>query len=96
MRLTGASLGTVPDYAGPPSATPGVLLAGVRPGGPAELAGLRRGDILTGVDGHTVRNIEDLMFVLQKSRPGEKATVTFLRDGKRQAAEITFGAPTRR
>ncbi len=43
-RSYGASLGTVPDYAG--DGRPGVLLSGVRPGGAAEKAGIRRGDLL--------------------------------------------------
>ncbi|HZH02645.1 MAG TPA: M20/M25/M40 family metallo-hydrolase, partial [Myxococcaceae bacterium] len=46
MRGLGASLGTIPDYAGPPPGQAGVLLAGVRAGGPAEKAGLQRGDLL--------------------------------------------------
>lgn len=95
LRVTGASMGTVPDYVGPPEGTPGVLLAGVRPGGPAEAGGLRRGDIVQWIDGHDVRTVEDLMFVLQSSKPGAKAKVRFLREGQRQEVEVTFGAPRR-
>jgi Tol biopolymer transport system component/Zn-dependent M28 family amino/carboxypeptidase len=95
LRVTGASLGTVPDYVGPPEGTPGVLLAGVRPGGPAEAGGLRRGDIVQWIDGRDVRTVEDLMFVLQSSKPGAKGRVRFLREGKRQETGVTFGEPRR-
>ena len=37
-RSFNAALGTIPDYAGPPGGAKGVLLAGVRPGAPAESA----------------------------------------------------------
>jgi Tol biopolymer transport system component/Zn-dependent M28 family amino/carboxypeptidase len=95
LRVTGASLGTVPDYVGPPEGTSGVLLAGVRPGGPAEAGGLRRGDIVQWIDGHDVRTVEDLMYVLQTSKPGAKVKLRYLREGKGQEAEVTFGAPRR-
>jgi Zn-dependent M28 family amino/carboxypeptidase len=51
-RSFNASLGTIPDYAGPPGGAPGVLLAGVRGGAPAEKGGLRRGDILIRLGTH--------------------------------------------
>jgi hypothetical protein len=96
LRASGASLGTVPDYVGPPEGQPGVLLAGVRPGGPAEAAGLRRGDILVAVDGHTVRTVEDFMYVLSAATPGARGKVTVLRDGKKLELDVTFGPPMRR
>jgi len=96
VRTHGASLGTVPDYAGPPEGKPGVLLAGVRPGGPADQAGLRRGDIIVRIGTHEVRNVEDLMFVLRSAKPGEKAKVSLERAGKRVELEVTFGQSTRR
>jgi S1-C subfamily serine protease len=86
----------VPDYVGPPNGQPGVLLAGVRPGGPADAAGLRRGDILVAVDGHDVKTVEDFMFALGAATPGAKGRVTVLREGKRIELEVTFGAPVRR
>jgi Tol biopolymer transport system component len=95
MRSFGASLGTVPDYAGPPEGKKGVLLAGVRPGSPAEKAGLMRGDLLQGINGHKIDTVEDFMFVLRKSRPGEKATLTIERDGKQMTLETTFGQSQR-
>jgi S1-C subfamily serine protease len=72
-----------------------VLLAGVRPGGPAEAGGRRRGDIVQWIDGRDVRTVEDLMFVLQSSKPGAKGRVRFLREGKRQETGVTFGEPRR-
>jgi hypothetical protein len=96
LRSRGGSLGTVPDYAGPPEGKTGVLLAGVRPGGPAEAAGLKRGDLLVQIDSHKIRNVEDFMYVLRKSSPGEKAKVIIERDGKKVEVEVTFGQSTRR
>ncbi|HKV12986.1 MAG TPA: M20/M25/M40 family metallo-hydrolase [Thermoanaerobaculia bacterium] len=88
-RSFGASLGTVPDYAG--DGRPGVLLSGVRPGSPAEKAGLRRGDLLVELAGTPIRDINDMMFVLRKSKPGEKTTAVVDRGGERVTVEVTFG-----
>jgi peptidase M28-like protein/PDZ domain-containing protein/WD40 repeat protein/PA domain-containing protein len=96
LRNAGASLGTVPDYVGPPDGQAGVLLAGVRPGGPAEAAGLRRGDIIVKIDGHEVKNVEDLMFVLENAKPGVRARIQLLRDGKPVQIDATYGQPTMR
>jgi hypothetical protein len=94
-RSYGASLGTVPDYSGPPSGKPGVLLAGIRPGSAAEKAGMQRGDILVAIGKHEIRSIEDFMFVLKSSKPGEQTTVTVERAGKRVTMDVTFGQSTR-
>jgi Tol biopolymer transport system component len=96
VRNKGASLGTVPDYAGPPEGKSGVLLAGVRPGGPADLAGLRRGDLLVKIATYEIRNVDDFMFVLRSSTPGQKVKVTVERDGKRVTVDVVLGQPTRR
>ncbi len=93
-RSYGASLGTVPDYAG--DGRPGVLLAGVRPGSAAEQAGLKRGDLLVELAGTPIRDIHDFMFVLQRAKPGEKATAVVVREGEKVPVEVTFGTSTRR
>jgi hypothetical protein len=89
-RSFNASLGTIPDYAGPPDGTKGVLLAGVRPGAPAERGGLHRGDILVKLGLHPIGNVEDLMFALNASKPGETVTAVVLRDGKEVRLSVTF------
>ncbi len=89
-RSFNASLGTIPEYAGPPGGQPGVLLAGVRAGGAAEQAGLRRGDILVGLGPHQIRSVEDLMFVLNLARPGDTGQAILIRDGKKITATVTY------
>jgi Tol biopolymer transport system component len=95
-RNFGASLGTIPDYGGPPHGEKGMLLSGVRPGGAAELAGMRRGDILVRVGKHPVGGVEDLMYVLESSKPGDTVRVGLLRDGKELELEATFQEARRR
>ncbi len=89
VRSYGASLGTVPDYAG--DGRPGVLLAGVRPGSAAEKAGLQRGDLLVELGGSPIRDINDFMFVLRKAKPGEQATAVVDRGGQRLSLEVVYG-----
>ena len=96
VRSYGASLGTIPDYVGPPDGAPGVLLAGTRPGGPAEKAGLRRGDILVELAGTPVRDVNDFMYVLRRVKPGQTSTAVVLRDGQRLQVEVTFDVSRRR
>jgi len=90
VRSFHASLGTIPDYAGPPAGQKGVLLAGVRPGGAAEAGGLLRGDILVRLGTHEIGSVEDLMYVLNASRPGERVKATVLRDGRELKLDVTF------
>ncbi|MDY7231671.1 M20/M25/M40 family metallo-hydrolase [Hyalangium rubrum] len=90
LRSFNASLGTVPDYAGLPNGQKGMLLAGVRPGGAADVAGLRRGDVLIRLGKHVIGGVEDLMYVLNASKPGETITAVVLREGKELKLDVTF------
>jgi Zn-dependent M28 family amino/carboxypeptidase len=90
LRSFNASLGTIPDYAGPGPGKSGVLLGGVRPGGAAEKAGMRRGDLLIKLGSHDISSIEDFMYVLNASKPGETTKVVVVRDGKRVELDVTF------
>ncbi len=87
-RSQGASLGTVPDYAG--DGRPGVLLSGVRAGSAAEKGGLQRGDLLVELSGTPIRDINDFMYVLRRSKPGETASVVVLRGDERRSLQVTF------
>ena len=96
VRSYGASLGTIPDYTGSPDNRPGMRLAGVRPGGPADQAGLQRGDWIVELSGREVRDIYDLMYVLREVKPGEQGTVVVERDGERIERPVTYGESARR
>ena len=91
VRSYGASLGTIPDYTGSPENRPGMLLSGVRSGGPADQAGLERGDRIIELAGREVRDIYDLMYVLRVVKPGEESTIVFEREGERVQREVVFG-----
>jgi Tol biopolymer transport system component len=96
LRRRGASLGTVPSYSEDPSQPKGMVLADVTPGGPAAKAGLRGGDRIVQIGTHEIATVADLMFVLQKERPGTTTTITYVRDGKTLTATATFAAPAGR
>ena len=89
-RSFNASLGTIPDYAGPPGGAPGVLLAGVRGGAPAERGGLRRGDILVrlGVAPDRRRRGPDVR--AEREQAGRDRHRRVKRDGKELKLPVTF------
>ncbi|HEU4537363.1 MAG TPA: M28 family peptidase, partial [Polyangiaceae bacterium] len=89
-RTFNASLGTVPDYGGPGPGKKGVLLAGVRPGSAADKAGMRKGDVVVRLGKNDLNGVEDLMFVLNASKPGETVPAVVLRAGKEVRLEVTF------
>jgi Do/DeqQ family serine protease len=60
----------------------GVLIAELNDKGPAAEAGLKRGDVITGIDGKTVDNPEGFGFRLATKPLGGSAEVTLRRDGK--------------
>ena len=96
LRSFNASLGSVPDYAGPQDGREGVLLAGVRPGGAAEKAGMRRGDLLVRLGVHEVRNVRDLMYALNASKPGQTVKAVVMRGDRKVTLEVTFQERQRR
>lgn len=81
----GAYLGTIPDMTESPG---GVRITGVRSGSPAEQAGLKGGDIITGIAERRVANLYDMTEALRAHLPGDTVVVTAKRDG----AEIRLTA----
>jgi aminopeptidase YwaD len=69
-------LGSIPDYGG---SNEGVKLAGVSPGSPAALAGLREGDVIVRFGGTKIQNIEDLTEQLRAKKPGDEVEIIVLR-----------------
>ncbi|MFO0582543.1 MAG: M28 family peptidase [Anaeromyxobacter sp.] len=85
-RSGGAFLGAVPEFGERPD--PGVLLSGVRPGSPAEGAGLAAGDVIVRIGATKVQNLQDLAYALKANRPGETVEVEFLRAGVRKVVPV--------
>lgn len=61
----------------------GVLVNGVAAGSAAESAGLHRGDVIVGIEGHTVNSVSELQEWVARNRPGKQIQVSYLREGKR-------------
>jgi hypothetical protein len=81
--------GTVPDYT---SAAKGLLLGGVVGGGPAEQAGLQKGDLIVEIAGQTIANIYDYTYALELLKIGQPASVTYVRNGERRQTTLTPSA----
>ncbi|MDR3723706.1 MAG: trypsin-like peptidase domain-containing protein [Terracidiphilus sp.] len=69
----------------------GVLVNEVTPGGPAEKAGLKAGDILTSIDGRSIKDGDDLVNEIAGRRPGSTARLGYLREGKPADTTVTIG-----
>ena len=74
------------------SSPAGAKLARVLPGTAAAKAGLKSGDIVTKLDGKAVAGQSDLSAIVDGKRPGEKLSVTYVRNGQAHTTEVTLGA----
>lgn len=81
--------GTVPDYT---SEAKGLLLGGVIGGGPAEAAGLQKGDVIVEIAGQSIANIYDYTYALELLKIGEAVKVVYERAGTRHETMLTPGA----
>jgi serine protease Do len=68
----------------------GVTIASVTPNGPAESAGLKVGDTITAVDGKKIKSGDELVNDISGRKPGSKASVTYVRNGKEDKASVTI------
>jgi serine protease Do len=68
----------------------GVTVSNVVSGSPADQAGLKIGDTITSVDGKDVKTGDDLVADIASRKPGSKAKLAFVRNGKRQDATVTI------
>jgi hypothetical protein len=80
------SFGTMPDFA---FAGPGVKVAGVTPGSPAEKAGVKEGDVLLKVAGQDVANLAGFSAILRGLVPGQTVRVILSRGGAEQQLDVT-------
>ncbi len=73
------TLGIMPDMTS--SGSDGLKVEAVRPGAPAASGGMKKGDVITAIDGNPVGNIYDYMGRLKNLEAGQVISVDVLRDG---------------
>ena len=86
----GAYLGSIPDMAG--TSGGGVRLTGVRTGSPADAAGLRAGDVITGLGEHLVPDLQGLTDALRAHAPGDEVPLRFRRGAEELSTTVTLGS----
>ncbi len=104
-RATAEAMGLPPEQRG-------ALVIEVTQNSPAAKAGLRGssktvkldgadvkigGDVIVAIDDQPVRSMDDLIvYLVKKAHPGQKVTLTILRDGQERHIEVTLGERPRR
>jgi serine protease Do len=69
----------------------GVLVSSVKPGQPAAQAGLKGGDIIVSIDGHAIKDGDELVGDISARKPGTTVDIGYLRSGQEQHAKVTIG-----
>ena len=68
----------------------GVMILKTVKGSPAAEAGLQTGDVITGIDGISVKSFDDLVAALKDRNVGDAVTVAYKRQGKNKKATVTL------
>lgn len=71
----------------------GLVIGTVSAGGPAATGGLQAGDVLVKLGDTEIGSEADLTVALVRQGAGEKVSVEYYRDGKKQSTEVTLGTP---
>jgi len=78
-------------YVGTPANRSGAQIAQVKSGSPAASAGLKAGDVITAFDGQAIQSPQDLTAAVGAKAPGDKVTITYVRNGSTKTAQVTIG-----
>lgn len=71
--------------------TEGALVSDVSDQGPADKAGIKRGDVITTFNGKTIKEMDQLPRLVGATEIGSKVKVGLLRDGKPMVVEVVVG-----
>ncbi len=72
------------------SSLEGVYIDEVVKGGAADKAGIQKGDVIVAVGGQKVKNGSAVQVKVNSFHPGDKSTITVIRDGKEKTLDVTF------
>ncbi len=82
-------LGSIPDMSG--GDEPGLRLSGVRGGSPADVGGLKAGDLIVEFGGKPVKDLYSYSDALYAHQPGDKVQIVYVRNGERRTTTVTLG-----
>ena len=71
----------------------GAVINEVMEDSPAEIAGLKSGDVLVALNGEKVTDSDDLIDLMAETKPGDNLEITFVRDGQEKNITVTAGEP---
>ena len=83
-----------PDLKSQYNLTPssGAVVLAVLPGSPADLSGLRQGDVIVEMKGKRITTAEDVTQITQASKPGDVVRVLAVRGSSRKSFSVTLGS----
>jgi serine protease DegS len=67
----------------------GVIISNIIRNGPADQAGLTRGDVVTHINAEGVKNVRAALTLISKARPGTKVKISGIRQGKKFDVDVT-------
>ena len=91
--LLGITMGTVDKKIADEmklSSVSGVYISEVLKGSAAEKAGLQKNDVIVAIDGQKITDASSVQAKVSSYHPGDKATITYVRDGKTKDAQVVF------
>jgi S1-C subfamily serine protease len=93
--MIGVGLDNLRDTSGNP-AQGGALVSAVQPGGPADRAGLQRGDVIVAVGGRGVKGPSDVVTAVERASIGQPLELTIERRGSRRDLQVIPAEMARR
>ena len=76
------------------SVSAGAYVVDVTSGSPADKAGIKKGDIITAVDGEDITSADGMILAVRSHDIGDKVKVTFMRGSTKKTVEVTLGDDT--
>jgi S1-C subfamily serine protease len=73
----------------------GAEIVSVAPGSPAQSAGVRSGDVITGVDGHDVTQPQEVSEAIDALKPGDRLELEVSRDGSSRTVQVELATRPR-